>query len=439
MDNRYWENLNNQTGGQTPQQQQPDPITGEYRMTYGYDPQTGQQTQPEAQQQPVYSYTPSYGYNEPPKKEKKRKKYGKGFSAIIVVVCLIVSLAGGYAGASLANLNNSNSSNGGASVMYQSIDRVTDSTGNEPLTTADIVAMIQDSVVEITTEEQTSSYFFQQYVTTGAGSGVILSADGYIVTCAHVIEGASNITVKLNNGTSYPATVVGKPDAKSDIALLKINAKDLTPVVIGDSDKLVVGEDAIVIGNPLGSLGGTVTTGIISALGREVTVENTTMTLLQTSAAVNPGNSGGGIFNMRGELVGIVNAKSYGEDIEGLGFAIPSNDMREIIDQLIEVGYVSTPALGIMARWINSQEAAAEYGVERFGVYIEEVTEGAGAEAAGLQKDDYILSIDGTTISNLNDISTLLKNYKVGDTVEVQVIRDGETITVDLVLSELSA
>ena len=183
----------------------------------------------------------------------------------------------------------------------------------------------------ITTEQMvsTNTWFGGSYVQSGAGSGVIISQDGYIVTCAHVVSGANNITVQLADGTEYTATVVGQ-DSTSDVAVLKIEATGLTPAVIGDSDSLAVGETTIAVGNPLGTLSNTVTNGIVSALNREVTVQGNDMNLIQTSASISPGNSGGGLFNANGELIGIVNAKSSSSDAEGLGFAIPINTAMEM-------------------------------------------------------------------------------------------------------------
>jgi serine protease Do len=192
------------------------------------------------------------------------------------------------------------------------------------------------------------------------------------------------IEVTLNNGDVYAASLIAT-DSKTDLAVIKIETTGLTAAILGDSDALVVGEDAIAIGNPLGELGGTVTNGIISALDREVTVEGQKMNLLQTNAAINPGNSGGGLFNAKGELIGIVSAKSSGTDIEGLGFAIPVNDVKEVVVQLIEKGYVAgRPALGVSVIDINSIQLAMQYGVSQYGVYIAEVLEDSAAEKAGL-------------------------------------------------------
>ena len=201
---------------------------------------------------------------------------------------------------------------------------------------------VADSVVEITTELITPGSFLNSYVSEGAGSGVIISENGFIVTNHHVIEGASNIVVRLTDGSEYRATLVGS-DKTADLAVLKIatGEKPLTYAKLGCSADLVVGEDVIAIGNPLGELGGTLTTGIISATERNIIVDGVEMTLLQTNAAINPGNSGGGLFNMAGELVGIVNAKMAGEDVEGLGFAIPIDYAYGVILDLVNYGYVT--------------------------------------------------------------------------------------------------
>jgi serine protease Do len=185
------------------------------------------------------------------------------------------------------------------------------------LSTSEVASLTSDSVVEITTETVTTDSWMQQYVTNGAGSGVIVTQDGYIVTNNHVIDGASKISVRLKNGTTYTASLIGS-DSKTDVALLKIGATGLKPVVLGNSESLKVGDTAIAIGNPLGQLGGTVTEGIISALDRELVIKGKKMSLLQTDAAINPGNSGGGLFNNKGELIGIVVAKSSGSDVEAL-------------------------------------------------------------------------------------------------------------------------
>ena len=276
----------------------------------------------------------------------------------------------------------------------------------------------------------------QQYVQTGAGSGVIISEDGYLITNNHVINGASTIQVRTSDGTTYDAVLVGT-DSKTDVAVLKINASGLRPVTFGDLDNLNVGETAVAIGNPLGELGGTVTNGIISAKDRSITLDNQQMTLLQTNAAINPGNSGGGLFNSRGELIGMVVAKSSGSDVEGLGFAIPSNLVSKIAQELIANGYVTgRPALGVTVLSIENAQTAMQYGVSSLGVYITDVESGSAADKAGLQAGDRIISINNLVVESFADLSAALDNYAVGDTVEIMVSRGGSTVTVSLTLQE---
>ena len=291
--------------------------------------------------------------------------------------------------------------------------------------------------MEITTEIVTTSSFLGQYISQGAGSGVIFTTDGYIVTNHHVINGASKINVTLRDGTSYSAKVIGD-DAKTDLALLKIEATGLTPaVLVADSDQLKVGQTAIAIGNPLGQLGGTVTSGIVSALGREIEVEGETMTLLQTSAAINPGNSGGGLFDDKGNLIGIVNAKSSGSGIEGLGFAIPANTVRKTIGDLMEYGYVKGRAsLGLSYVTIDNLASLWLYGYDDYGVFISKVDMRSDAYAAGLQAGDMIVSINGAQISNEEDIQAQTKNLQVGDTVNMVIRRNGRDYKVDITLTE---
>ena len=296
---------------------------------------------------------------------------------------------------------------------------------------ADMVDEISPSVVEVFTETKQVSSWLQEYVTEGAGSGVVLTEDGYIVTNHHVIDGASTIKVRLNSGQTYTAALTGT-DEKTDLAVLKINASGLTAAKMTDSSKARVGDFVIAIGNPLGELGGTVTEGIISAKDREVTIDGQTMTLLQTSAAVNPGNSGGGLFNLDGELVGVVNAKSSGDDIEGLAFAIPANTVQEITRELIQYGYVTgRPQLGISVAQITRPGMGRQTYYSTPGLYITQ----SSAEN-GLMAGDRILQIDGTTINNAADVSTVLDRHSVGDVVKVVVSRSGKETTVNVKLTE---
>ena len=372
------------------------------------------------------------GGGEPPRKKRGiGKKVLAGVLALVLVAA--VSFGGGFAGYLVA------SKNGGQTVMYQAASggsaTSTSSTGGS---LSDVASAVTPSVVVVTTEQiVTDNYFWGgQQVLSGAGSGVILTTDGYIVTNYHVVEGAQQITVTLHDDSTYTATVVGS-DQQSDIALLKIDATGLTPAVLGDSDSVQVGEVVIAVGNPMGTLGGTVTDGIVSALNRDISVEGNEMTLMQTSAAISPGNSGGGLFNTTGELIGIVNAKSSDEDAEGLGFAIPVNAMKTVVQDLLENGYVTgRPALGITVITVGDVQTAMQYGVSSLGVYVNSVDEGSGAEAAGMKAGDRIVSIGTQLVESTDDVTNALKSYNVGDVVEVQVDRGRELITLQVTLGE---
>lgn len=306
----------------------------------------------------------------------------------------------------------------------------------EDMDIEDVVKKTADSVVEITTETVTTGQMMNQYISSGAGSGVILTKDGYIITNNHVIDGANSITVTLHNGESYEAELKGT-DSDQDIAILKIDADDLTPADIGDSDTLNVGQTIVVIGNPLGQLGGSVTHGIISALGRQITIDNTTMTLMQIDAAVNPGNSGGALFNLKGQLVGIVNAKSSGDDVEGIGFAIPIDDALEIIGDLEQYGYVKGRAsLGVTLLDINSEQMAWMYNVNKEGIYIYSVVEGGAADKAGLRAGDMIESINDTKITSVADVKSMVTSASVGDTLTFKIVRQTREMTIDVTVQE---
>lgn len=322
---------------------------------------------------------------------------------------------------------------------------ITNSTSTaSALSVADVADLTANSVVEITTSVEGKNYFLGNYTATGNGSGVIISKDGYIVTNNHVINGASKVEVTLKDGSNYEAKVVGS-DSRTDVAILKIDANNLKPASLGDSSKLRVGELAVVIGNPLGKLGGTVTDGIISALEREITLDGSTMNLIQTNAAVNPGNSGGGLFNDKGELVGIVVAKSSGLDVEGLGFAIPINDVKDVINDIIDLGYVSNrPFLGV-AFASNTSNYESGYGFifgysvpsqVRFGAKVSQVVEDSSAEKAGIEVGDHIISIDDEAVSSGTDVTQIVGEHKVGDKIKIGIIRDNKTMTLTAELGE---
>lgn len=304
----------------------------------------------------------------------------------------------------------------------------------EYLSIPEIYRLCSDSIVEITTETVQSAGPLRQFIASGAGSGVIITGDGYIVTCNHVVEGARLITVHLKNGENYNATMVGQ-DKKTDLAILKIEAGDLAKAIPGDSDSLIVGEPAFAIGNPLGELGGTMSEGIISALDREIIIEGENMELLQTTAAVNPGNSGGGLFNGRGELIGIVNAKSSGTGIEGLGFAIPANIAIEVAEQIIAYGYVQgRPDLGVELIDFTDPRLALFYGVLNTGVYVLEVK-----EENGLLPRDRIVSIDGVEVESTAEVKEIVDKHQAGDELALRVQRGNNILDLTVTLGQATS
>ena len=386
--------------------------------------------------------------SEPVKKPKSSKpprdpRYvTKGALVICMVLTMLVStLMGAFLGGAFSNgsLLSSPSTTEDNRAPRDDSDlsklSLSDGTGST-LTVSDIIEKNADSVVEILVSGTTQDYFGMMQVTEGAGSGVIVTEDGYIVTNYHVIQGANKVQVTLHNGETYPAVIVGGVD-ENDIAVIKINANGLKVAQFGDSSTVKVGDTAVAIGNPLGQLGGTATSGIISALDRTLTIENRTITLMQTDAAINGGNSGGGLFNDKGELIGIVDAKSSGVGIEGLAFAIPINTVDDIINDLIENGKVTTrPVVGITIQDV-SEANAQNYGLEAAGVYIAQVT-GENAKQAGFQQGDRIISIDGTKISDSQTFISKVRQHKVGDTVAIVVSRQGQEIEIKTVLEELA-
>ena len=317
----------------------------------------------------------------------------------------------------------------------KSLELSTKSNGEE-LSTEEIAAVTKDSVVEITTEYMKTGNYMQQYVSSGAGSGVIISEDGYIITNNHVIEDATQITVTTTDGNSYEATLVGRDDSL-DVALLKIETTGLTPCSFGDSDQLNLAEKVIAIGNPLGQLGGSVSEGIISSLNRSITIDGKAMTLLQTDAAINPGNSGGGLFNDQGQLIGLVVAKSTGEDIDGIGFAIPINDVQAILNDLLNYGYTTGRSwLGVSLLDISNEQMARMYNVSETGTYLYSVEEGQAASKAGLQPGDRIVSIDGEEITSVDQMKSIIQGHEVGDTVTFVISRSGKQQTVEVTIGE---
>ena len=387
---------------------------------------------------------------QPPKKKKKFNGKRVARSAVALVLAAAMGFAGGFVGAKFGGSGKvviqqvaPSSTADSASGSDSSITAA--SSSGSSLTTEQVADLVSPSVVVITTEQVVYSqwsWYGQNQVESGAGSGVIISSDGYILTCAHVVDGASTITVTIGD-KDYTATLVGE-DTTSDIAVIKIDADGLPPATVGNSDSLKVGQSVMAVGNPLGELGGTVTGGMISALNRSVTIQGSssvnTMSLIQMDASVSPGNSGGGLFNMNGELVGIVNAKSSSSDAEGLGFAIPINDAIKVAQELLENGYVTgRPYLGITYLAVTDAQTASQLGVNAYGVYVVEVVKGGPAEKAGLQAGDRIVSVDGTEIASKDDLGTLMQKHAAGDTLSITIAREGQMQTVNVTLGEKTA
>lgn len=383
------------------------------------------------------------------KKENKPSKSSQPVNltrkslALIIVICVAVSAVAGFGGALIGN-----SLTGGAVYNHGSTKKASatasgytleDATGSN-MTVQEITDAAKPSVVEIKTESVTSDAWMQQYVTEGAGSGVIITNDGYIVTNNHVIDGAGKVTVTTADGSEYEARIIGS-DSMTDVAVLKINAKGLTPATYGNSDQLSVGDLAVAIGNPLGELGGTVTAGIISALDRELVIDGQAMTLLQTDSSINPGNSGGGLFNSDGQLIGVVVAKSSGSDVEGLGFAIPINTAADVAQQLMDNGYVKgQPSTGMTYTEGSEQSGGFDMFFDSYssGVYIYSV-DGKNAKKAGFKSGDMVYAVDDEVIGSFEDLSSIITSHKVGDTITYTIVRDGRTMDISFELEEKTA
>ena len=320
--------------------------------------------------------------------------------------------------------------------------------GNEPVLTfaaaghaaesaAEVYAQNVNSMVSVTTTEKVNMFGYDA-LTGGAGSGFIITQDGYILTNYHVVEAAEEITVAMYDGESYTAELIGY-DASNDIAVLKIDASGLTPVTFGDSDKVVVGEDVVAIGNPLGELNFSLTKGVVSALDRDVSFSgNVRLKLIQTDCAINSGNSGGALFNMYGEVIGITNAKLAGSGfgtapVESIAFAIPVNSIVDIAEQIMTKGEISSPYIGITVGDVDENLRA--YGIPAGGNVVE-VTEGSPADEAGLQKNDVITGANGDPITGRDDLVKLIRSCAAGDKVELTVYRQGETVKLTVTVGE---
>ena len=362
---------------------------------------------------------------------------GKKKTTVLVAVGLVLALLMGLLGSAIGN----SLFGKGSTTIYEgqresSVIDVAEVDTGKLMTPAEVYAANVNSTVGITTSVTTNFWGFQT-TSAASGSGFILTGDGYVLTNYHVIESSNSISVTLYDGKSYDAVLIGY-DESSDIAVLKIDAEGLTPVVLGDSDNLNVGDSVVAIGNPLGELTFSLTSGAVSALNREITLSNSvTMNLIQTDCAINSGNSGGALFNLYGEVIGITNAKysgsGSGASIDNIGFAIPINHVRGIVESIIENGYVAKPYIGVNVSDVS--EETMGYGLPA-GAAVKAVSEDSPAEKAGLQVNDIITAVNGKEISGRTGLSEVVGAASVGDTLTLTVYRQGNTISVDVTVGE---
>lgn len=366
------------------------------------------------------------------------KKHHRGIGRVVALIlsCAVISAACGFGGAILAQ----NGSRTGKTTVQQSNRTATTVNvkkvdGQTLMSPAEVYASTVNSVVSINCSAVSTNIFGQQTESASSGSGFIYTADGYIVTNQHVVANASSINVTLYNGDTYPATLVGS-DSDYDVAVLKIDAKDLPAVTLGNSTDVNVGDNVMAIGNPLGELTFSMSSGIVSCVNRAINVEGTPFNMIQVDASINPGNSGGPLMNLYGEVVGIVSAKysSYADTtVEGLGFAIPINDVQSIISDIMENGSVTDKAYMAITAGTMTQQMAAQYKINATeGVFVYSVEDGGAGDKAGLKLGDVITKLNDTQITSMEDLSAAKKNFKAGDTVTLTVLRDGQEITTQL-------
>ncbi len=393
---------------------------------------------------------------EPLRTEEKRR-HGLGVGAVIIIA-LCCSLVGGALGVfgtqflhnrmnPITSADQDQSQTDTTETTEQTIiiqgDRVNTKIDvnavdtSKVMTAAEVYAVNINSVVGITTSV-TTNYWGYQTTSAASGSGFILTEDGYILTNQHVIENSNSITVAFYNGTTAEAKLIGY-DTNNDIAVLKVEATGLTPVKLGNSDNMNVGDEVIAIGNPLGELTFSLTRGVISALNREITTSTgVTMNLIQTDCAINSGNSGGPLFNLYGELVGITNAKysgnsASGASIDNIGFAIPINNVFDIVKGIIEKGYYSKPYIGVYVADVSAETQG--YGLPK-GAAVKEVITDSPAEAAGLQINDIITHVDGTATTGKKELISTIEKKKIGDVIKLTIYRKGETLEITLTVGE---
>ena len=428
-----------------------DRVNGEYHYKNGYT----QKIYSDAHYVPENENTVPPRYYTPPEKPvkapKEKKPHGKWVKALCL--CLVCALLGGLCGAGIM----AGSMNSRIAAVEQRLEEqaketlsIGSQTSSTPApvsttTAAKPVAAIYDQacneVVGITTEVTYTNFFGQTSSSAVSGSGFIVSPDGYILTNYHVIEyaykGNYAITVMLHDGTRYEASIVGVEDC-NDIAVLKIDASGLDPVTFGDSDKLSVGDDVYAVGNPLGELEFSMTTGRVSALDRLITTDESSeaINMFQIDAAVNSGNSGGPVYNANGEVVGIVTAKYSDTGVEGLGFAIPINDAAKIANDLITKGYVTGKAYMGVSIDERYNSMYSQYYNMPIGAFVKSVESGSCAESAGIQAGDIITRLGDVEITGYSDLKQAIKQYSAGDSAELELYRAGESRTLTVIFDE---
>lgn len=438
-----------------PQEPQPvyapqEPAPQEPRQTYTpWEPQPAHTHKKKVSPYENSPYMPYGSYQQAyaPREPKKKRKLWKPLLAIFLAAILVIGTC-----AVTADVVNSKWENRVGELEKQfeaqltTLEKKVEAAGNITLVPGDgttgqglftpsqVYASNVKSVVMITNKVSSG----QNGMAVSTGSGFILTADGFVVTNQHVVDGNGSITVNTTDGTEYPAKLIGADDA-NDVALLKVEATDLRPVKLGSSADLIVGDQVAAIGNPLGELTSTLTVGYISAKERDVTTDGFAINMLQTDAAINSGNSGGPLFNMRGEVVGITTAKysgtsTSGASIEGVGFAIPIDDVVGILEDLANYGYVTGGYLGVKVSDMDA-EAASYYGMP-VGAYVQEVTPGYAAQKAGLRAKDIIVELGGYEVRNVNGLTRALRHFVAGDEVPVVVYRGGQKLTLTVVLDE---
>lgn len=392
---------------------------------------------------PADDYQPSGSSVSPEERPRKKQSFFKSTAAkviAIVLACAIIGTGCGFGGAALYR------SSTRQTVTLQQSDRapvtvsVKQVDGQSKMEPAEVYASTVNSVVSINTTATAGTNIFGQTVeTASAGSGFIISSDGYIVTNYHVVKGATSVKVTLYSGDTYDATVIGG-DSDYDVAVIKINASGLPAVTLGSSADVNVGDTVLAIGNPLGELTFSMSQGIVSCCDRAINVDGTPFNMIQVDASINPGNSGGPLVNLYGEVVGIVSAKysSYSNTtVEGLGFAIPISDVQAIITDIIENGQVTGKAYLAIKAGTMTEQMAAQYDIDiTEGVFVYSTESGGAGEKAGLQLGDVITKLNDTAITSMTDLTMAKKGYKAGDTVTLTVYRGGEYITLELTFDQ---